>query len=99
MTDEEREEIAILLVEVRGLAMGFAARREELERLEALATRSADVIWFVDPTSAIQNRSRIDRHMRFVKASAAFARTMHALLLEELGELGDKRAREAKGLG
>jgi hypothetical protein len=97
MTDEEREEVAILMVEIRGLAMGFASRVEDLRRVEELATRAESMVWFIDPTMARDKAGAIDRHVRLVKASHAFARQVRALLFEELAEVSE-RARRAEGL-
>lgn len=93
LTKEELAEVEALIARLRGLGMGFAAcDPEELARLERLASSSANVVWFVDPTLAREKGAAIDRHLRFVRASVAYARTCRELLEEEIAELPTRRA-------
>lgn len=88
LTKEELADVERLIARLRGLGMGFAAcEPEELSRLERLAESSANAVWWIDPTLAREKSGAIDRHLRFVRACVPFARTMRALVEEEIAEL------------
>lgn len=99
MTPERKAEIEELTTRIRGLAMGFASMDPaELAELERLISRSADLVWFLDPTLARNRGAAIERHRRLVGAAVRFAGEARKLLEEELEELAStaKRA-ESEG--
>lgn len=88
MTPERKAEIEALTAHVRGLAMGFAAiDAAELAELVRLVERSSELVWYVDPTLARNRGAAIERHVRLIRAAAAFATTARKILEEELEEL------------